>query len=77
MTFLHWIGNALRNLLEQIPLSAARWLFIGVFLLLIFWIIQLPSTATTPGTRQAKWYEDLKVWAWISLMCQVVIYAVF
>jgi len=77
MTFLHWIGDSLRSLLEQVPLSVARWILIGIFLLLIFWVIQLPATATTPGTRQSKWYEDLKVWAWITLMSQIMIYAVF
>ncbi len=55
----------------------ARWLLIGLFLVLMFWIVQLPSSEATPSDRQSKWYEDLRIWAWVSLMCQVVIYSVF
>lgn len=77
MTFLHWIGDTLRELLEQVPLSTARWLMIGVFLLLMFWVVQLPSSEATPADRQAKWHEDLRIWAWLALMIQVVIYGLF
>ena len=77
MTFLHWIGDTLRELLDQVPLTVARWLMIGVFLVLMFWVVQLPSSAATPIGRQAKWYEDLRIWAWLALMTQVVIYGLF
>jgi len=77
VTFLHWIGDTLRQLLEQVPLSVARWLMIGVFLLLMFWVVQLPSSAATPSERQSKWHEDLRIWAWLALMIQVVIYGLF
>lgn len=77
MTFFHSIGNALRDQLAEVSLSAARWSFIAVFLLLMFWIVQLPSSQTTPRHGQSKWYEDLRVWAWVALIFQVVIYRVF
>lgn len=77
MTFFHWVGDSLRHQLEQIPLSIVRWFFVALFVILIFWIVQLPSSQTTPGGRQSKWYEDLKIWAWLALIFQVVIYAVF
>lgn len=77
MTFLHTFGLFLRNQLELVPLSLARWLFIGLFLALMYWVLQLPTREVTPQGRQSRWYEDLRLWAWVSLMCQVVIYAVF
>ena len=77
MTFLHWIGDSLRRVLEQVPLSAARWLFIALFLGLLFWIVQLPANRTTPRGRQSKWYQDLRIWAWTAVMIQIVIYSVF
>ena len=77
MTVLHWIGDTLRAQLMLIPLSAARWLFIGLFLALMAWVVQLPSSQTTPPGRRCAWYEDLKIWAWLALMFQVVVYSVF
>lgn len=77
MTLFHWIGDTLRTLLEQVPLSVARWLMIGLFLAMMFWIVQLPSTATNPSDRSPKWRYDLKIWAWLALFFQVVIYSVF
>lgn len=77
MTFLHLIGDTLRLQLERVPLSVARWLLIGVFLILMFWVVQLRSSEATPHDRQSKWYEDLRIWAWLALMMQIVIYSVF
>ena len=77
MTFPHWIGNSFRALLERVPLSTARWLFIAQFLILMFWIVQLPSAETSPTDRQSRWYEDLRIWAWLTLIFQIVIYSVF
>ena len=50
---------------------------IGLYLILMFWIIQLPSTATNPTDRTGTWRSDLKIWAWFALMFQIVIYSVF
>lgn len=77
MTFFHVIGDWLRQLLEQVSLSTARWMFIGLFLVLLFWIVQLPASQATPNDRQSKWHEDLRIWAWIAVMFQIVIYSVF
>ncbi len=35
MTFLHWIGDAIREQLLQVPLWGARCLFIGLLLALM------------------------------------------
>lgn len=77
MTFLHSIGNVLRLQLESVPLGVARWLMIGVFLVLLFWVIQVPSRRATPADRPSIWLDDLRIWAWLALMIQVVIYGLF
>ena len=77
MTILHWFGNTLREQQLLVPLPAARWLFIGLILVLMAWIVQLPSSQSTPPDRRSAWYEDLKIWAWLALMFQVVVYSVF
>ena len=77
MTLLHWIGDTLRQQLDLIPLSTARWLMIGLFLSLMFWIVQLPTDQTNPTDRPAKWSNDLKIWAWLALIFQILIYSLF
>jgi len=77
MTLFHWIGDTLRQQLELIPLSTARWLMIGLFLSLMFWIVQLPTDLTNPKDRPARWSNDLKIWAWLALIFQILIYSLF
>lgn len=77
MTFFHSIGDLLRSQFERVPLNVARWLMIAVFLAMLFGVIQVPSRKATPAGRQSFWYEDLRIWAWLTLMIQVVIYSVF
>lgn len=77
MTFLHWIGESIREQLLRVPLWAARWMFIGLLLVLMGWIVQLPAAQVTPPGRRSEWYEDLRIWAWLALMFQVVVYSVF
>lgn len=76
-TFLHWIGDTLRLQLMRIPMWGVRWIFIGFFLILMGWIVQLPARQATPGGLRCEWYEDLRIWAWVALMFQIIVYAVF
>lgn len=76
-TFLHWIGESIRNQLISVPLWAARWMFIILLLGLMGWVVQLPSAQVTPPGRRCEWYEDLRIWAWLALMFQVIVYSVF
>lgn len=77
MTLFHWVGDAIRYQLERVPLSVAHWMFIGLYLILMFWVVQLPSSTTNPTDHQGSWFADLKVWAWLALITQIVIYSLF
>lgn len=76
-TFLHWIGESIREQLMRVPLWVARWLFIALLLVIMGWVVQLPAASVTPPGRRSEWYEDLRVWAWLALMFQIVVYAMF
>lgn len=76
-TILHWVGDSIRQLLQSVPLRLARWLFIGLLLLLMGWVAQLPSSQTTPPGRRSQWYEDLRIWAWLALLFQIIVYSMF
>ena len=77
MTILHWIGDLVRNALSQVPLSLVRGLFIAVPVLLLVWVLMLPTGATTPDNGRASWSANLKTWAAIALLLQIAIYALF
>jgi hypothetical protein len=40
-------------------------------------VLRLPTTATTPEGRVGRWDENLKLWAWLALAVQVIVYCVF
>ena len=76
MTPLHEFGEALRQLLLQVPLGAARALFILLPLALLIWVLTLPSAQTKPPGGRARVSENLKLWAALSLLLQLLIYSV-
>ena len=73
-TILHWIGDHLRAALLAVPLWAARGLFVAVLFALMVWIVQLPKSAATPPGGTSRWHEDLRIWAWLALLCQLIVY---
>jgi len=77
MTALHWVGDVLRNACAQVPLIAVRSVFVALPLVLMIWILRLPNEQTTPAGRVARWDENLKLWAWLALATQVIIYCMF
>ena len=79
MSPLHQIGEAIRQALLSIPLGAARAIFLLFLAGLLVWVLTLPRAQTTPpGTEAGKvrLSENLKFWAAVSLVVQLVIYAV-
>ena len=75
MTPLHHIGQLLREWLAAIPLPMVRVLFVGTLMALMFWVLMLPRSVTTPPGRKGGWDEDLRVAACLALLIQVLIYA--
>ena len=58
----------------QIPLGGARALFVALFVLLLFWVLNLPRRYVTPPDRPAKPGENLKYWAALAVIIQIAIY---
>jgi hypothetical protein len=75
MTPLHVLGNFFRDLLLRIPLEAVRVVFVFVPLALLVWVWTLPRSQTTRPGRESRWDENLKLWASIALVIQVLIYS--
>jgi hypothetical protein len=76
MTPLHQFGESVRQLLLQVPLGVARALFLLLIAGLLCWVLTLPRAQTTPAKAEARLSENLKLWAALSLIVQLLIYAV-
>lgn len=76
MNPLHAIGDALRDFFLAIPLGYARALFVAIPLLLMGWVLSLPTREVTPNGPVYRWDEDLRLWAWLALSLQVILYCV-
>ena len=75
MTPLHQFGEALRQLLLQVPLGAARALFLFLLIGLLIWVLTLPRDQTSsPATERPRLTENLKIWAALSLVIQLCVY---
>lgn len=76
MTLLHQLGSMLRELMLLVPLPAVRVLFLALPIALLVWVLLLPREETTPAGRPSRPGENLKLWAALALLVQVVIYSV-
>jgi hypothetical protein len=75
MTPLHQVGDFIRDLLLAVPMPAVRVLFVLVPLLLLAWVLFLPKSQTRPPEAKQGGWKNLKIWAALALMIQIVIYA--
>ena len=75
MTGLHQIGQWFRELLQSVPLSAVRGLFLGTLVILLVWVLRLPASVTTPRGGACRWDENLKVGAALAILIQIAIYS--
>jgi hypothetical protein len=75
MTPLHYAADWLRDMLLLVPMGVVRALFVALPALLIVWVISLPRAATTPPGAESGRLENLKLWAILALLLQVLIYA--
>lgn len=75
MTFLHQIGNFLREKTDMIPLSLVRAVFVAIPVIILIWVLLLPKSETTPQEdRPIRWDENLKIGASIALVFQIMVY---
>lgn len=77
MTPLHHFGEALRQLLQAVPLSLVRCLFVGTLVIVLLWVMRLPRSETTPLQGATRWDENLKLGAGLALVIQILIYTFF
>jgi hypothetical protein len=76
-TILHTVGDQLRELFAAIPLPVVRWVFLAVPVLLLVWVLLWPRRAVTPPEGTGRWDENLRLWAAVALIMQIVIYSIF
>ncbi len=75
MTPLHNFGESLRSLLLLVPLPFVRLLFVGSLVVVLFWVLRLPRSETTPAEGTGRWDENLKLPACAALLIQIAFYA--
>lgn len=76
MTPLHHFGDALRTAMLGIPLPAVRVLFVLTLLIVLVWVLRLPTSTVTPPGGAKHWDENLKVGAALALVLQLAIYTI-
>ncbi|MCA9038482.1 MAG: hypothetical protein KDA91_25325 [Planctomycetaceae bacterium] len=76
MTPVHQLGEWLRQLLQAVPLPAVRALFVGSLIILLVWVLRLPTSEVSPPGGAKRWDENLKFGACLALAIQIVIYAI-
>jgi len=76
MTPLHLIGDFVREWFARIPPGAVRVLFVAVPVLLLMWVLRLPDREVLPPEGKGRWDENLRLWAGVALLIQILIYAV-
>lgn len=75
MTPLHQFGEALRNALLAVPLSAVRFLMVSLLAVLLIWVLRLPQADTQPPGGARRFDENLKWGAAAALLIQILIYS--
>ena len=72
-TFLHQIGETIRNTMAAVPLSLVGWIFVAIPLVLLIWVLSArfedPDDGVDP--HKARW---LRIGAAVALLLQIVIY---
>lgn len=77
MSPVHFIGEQLRSVFLMIPMWFVKGLFIAVPLTLMIWVVRLPTARAVPPGTTHRWDEDLRIWAWLALALQVLVYCIF
>ena len=71
-TFLHDIGDTIRNAMATVPLSLVGWAFVAIPLVLLVWGLKCPIG--DDENRDPKQVRLLRIGAALALVLQIVIY---
>jgi hypothetical protein len=75
MTPLHWLGQEVQQLAVSVPLPVVRAMFIAVPMVLLVWVLRLPREQTAAADGTGRLDENLKLWASLALIVQIIIYS--
>lgn len=76
MTPLHHFGELLRNSLLAVPLPLVRAAFLALPVGLCLWVLSLPRSAVTaPDAADGRGGANLRPWALLALVIQIVVYS--
>ena len=71
-TFLHDIGDTIRNAMATVPLSLVGWAFVAIPLVLLVWVLK--CAFGDDENRDPKQVRLLRIGAALALVLQIVIY---
>lgn len=74
MSPLHYFGDFVRELFLKVPLELARGLFVLLMLALLIWVLTLPKKEVSRSESSEPISENLRIWAALALLVQVVVY---
>jgi hypothetical protein len=63
--------------LAWVPLSAARGVFLVLFVLIGLLVSRVPAKVIFEGVDRPRWWHDLRLWAWFVLGVIFLTYVVF
>ncbi|UCF37548.1 MAG: hypothetical protein JSU96_01380 [Acidobacteriota bacterium] len=63
--------------LSSLSMSAAKGVFLGLFLLIGALVALIPERQIYDGVEERRWWHNLKLWAWGVLAVIFVTYSIF
>ena len=75
MTPLHDFGELLRHAFGLLPMGFVRLLFVALPAAVLCWVLWLPPLSADGERRPAPYsLSDLRIWAALALIAQILIY---
>ena len=63
--------------LSNVPVHVARWIFLGLFVLIGIGVWRIPTHSIFAGIDERRWWYDLRWWATGALMLIFITYLIF
>ena len=79
---IEWLAGILKFVLNfewlaGVPMTVARWVFLGLFILIGALVWRIPADYVFAGVKQRRWWLDLRWWGTGTLAMIFVTYALF